>query len=80
MDDEEYPYLEGIYKLDKDMFWGEVDSYIDNFEFEIEEDEEGNKVEVTDEQINTYIDEYFGFVEDADRKEIIKQLKEYVYE
>jgi hypothetical protein len=82
VDDEEYPYLEGIYKIDKEMFWSEVDSYIDNFEFENdkEEDEEGNKLPYSDKLMENYINDYFDFVEDKDKEEIIKQLKESVNE
>ena len=80
-DDNEYPYLEGIYLLDKDMFWSEVDYYVDNFEceHEREEDEDGNKIPYPESLIEEYVDEYFGFVEEKDKQEIIKQLKESVY-
>lgn len=80
VDDDEYPYLEGIYKLDREMFWSEVESYIDNFECENnkEQDENGNELPYPDELMENYINEYFDFVEENDRKEIINQLKEQV--
>jgi len=82
VDDNEYGYLEGIYLIDKEMFWSEVDGHCDNFFCENEngEDEEGNPIPITDEKINEYIDGYFDFVEDEDRQEIFKQFKDYINE
>lgn len=80
VDDNEYGYMQGIYLLDKEMFWSEVVSYIDNFkcEHEQDEDENGNKIPYSDGLMEEYANKYFGFVEDEDKQEIIKQLKQYV--
>jgi len=82
VDDNEYGYLEGIYLIDKEMFWSEVDGHCDNFLCENEngEDEEGNPIPITDEKINEYIDDYFNFVGYKDRQEIFKQFKDYINE
>ncbi len=82
IDDEEYEYLLGLYTLDKDMFWSEVDSIIDNFECENdkEEDEEGNELPYDDQLLKDYVEEHFHFVEETDKEEILTQLKEYVNE
>jgi hypothetical protein len=79
VDDNEYPYLEGIYLLDKEMFWGEVESYIDNFECENdrEEDEEGNELPYDEMLMLDYVNEHFDFVTKEDKDEIFKQLKEW---
>jgi hypothetical protein len=57
VDDEEYPYLEGLYKLDNEEFWYQVD---DNMEFYIEEHETLDKIKSN----------LFHFLNDSDRTEL----------
>ena len=80
VDDNEYEYMQGIYLLDKDMFWGEVDSIIDSFEDtnEKEEDEDGNELPYDDQLIEEYVEEQFPFVDETDKQQIINDLKERV--
>lgn len=79
VDDDEYPYLEGMYKLDKEMFWSEVNSHIEYFKDEhLIIDEEGNCPPVEDDKINEYLDSNFGFIDDNDREDIFKQFKQEV--
>ena len=56
-----YPYYEGIYKMDSDWFFHELESYFEC----VHDDEE----EVTEE----YIDSTFPFVSKEDREEIIEK-------
>jgi hypothetical protein len=78
VDDSEYPYLEGIYLLDKELFWGsEVDSMIDSARYEMTSDDEDDEVKTIDEaKIIEYVNENFGFVTDEDKETIINQFKE----
>ena len=78
VDDSEYPYLEGIYILDKELFWGsEVDSMIDSARYEMTSDDEDDEVKTIDEaKIIEYVNENFGFVTDEDKETIINQFKE----
>jgi hypothetical protein len=64
-DDTEYSYTEGIYFLDKDMFWGEVESTIDNY---LDEDEPKTAEE--------FADNHFGYVSEEDKKEIMEMYEE----
>ena len=79
VDDNEFPYLEGIHKVDKEMFWSEVEGYCDSFKDEHQEYDEDNKpLPIPDEKINEYISDILHFVEDDERNEIFEQFKEYV--
>ena len=81
VDDAEYEYYEGIYNIDKDMFWGEVESHCDNFFIENDEmDEDDNPIPIPDEKITEYVEEYFPFVTEEDKEYIIKQFKDYINE
>ena len=64
-DDEEYGYLEGLYILDKDQFWGEVEYYIDSYG---ENDEDS---------VEKYVEETFPFITEEDKKDIINQINEH---
>jgi hypothetical protein len=82
VDDEEYPYLEGLYKLDTDGFWSEVESYVDNVrdditsqQDDVDEDEE-NESKIEEPLIREYVEEHFGFVTDKDKETIFTQLNE----
>jgi hypothetical protein len=81
VDDSEYPYLEGIYILDKELFWNsELESMIDSARDEItsdDEDDDSDVVKKIDEaKIVEYVNENFSFVTDEDKETIIKQFKE----
>jgi hypothetical protein len=81
VDDSEYPYLEGIYLLDKELFWNsELESMIDSARDEItsdDEDDDSDVVKKIDEvKIVEYVNENFSFVTDEDKETIIKQFKE----
>ena len=80
VDDSEYPYLEGIYLLYKDLFWNsELESIIDSARDEITSDDEEDEDEdrkIDDAKIIEYVNENFGFVTDEDKETIIKQFKE----
>jgi hypothetical protein len=81
VDDSEYPYLEGIYLLDKELFWNsELESMIDSARDEItsddEEDEDDVVKKIDEVKIVEYVNENFSFVTDEDKETIIKQFKE----
>jgi hypothetical protein len=78
VDDSEYPYLEGIYHLDKELFWdSELESMIDSARDELTSDDEDDEVKTIDEaKIVEYVNENFDFVTDEDKERIIKQFKE----
>jgi hypothetical protein len=65
-DDSEYGYLEGLYILDKELFWSEVDYYVDSYG----EDEEEKTME-------EYVEETFPFITEEDKKTIVEQIKEH---
>ena len=64
-DDTEYSYTEGIYFLDKDMFWSEVESTIDSH---LDEDNPKTAEE--------FADDYFTYVDEEDKKEIMEMYEE----
>ena len=65
-DDSEYGYLEGLYILDKELFWSEVDYYIDSYGENEEEDQ----------SVEDYVEDIFPFITDEDKKSIVEQLNE----
>jgi hypothetical protein len=76
VDDSEYPYLEGIYLLDKELFWNsELESMIDSARYElVDEDDEVKTIDEA--KIVEYVNDNFDFVTDEDKETIIKQFKE----
>jgi hypothetical protein len=64
-DDTEYGYLEGLYILDNDLFWSEVDYYVDSYG---ENDEDS---------VEKYVEETFPFITEGDKKSIIEQINEH---
>lgn len=64
-DDTEYGYLEGLYILDNDLFWSEVDYYVDSYG---ENDEDS---------VEKYVEEIFPFITEGDKKSIIEQINEH---
>jgi hypothetical protein len=64
-DDTEYGYLEGLYILDNDLFWSEVEYYVDAYG---ENDEDS---------VENYVDELFPFITNEDKKSIIEQINEH---
>ena len=59
-EEEDYGYAEGLYHLDKEMFWGEVESMIESY---IDE-EDGSAEE--------FVTEHYAYVSEEDKKEIIE--------
>ena len=63
-EEEDYGYAEGLYHLDKEMFWGEVESMIESY---IDE-EDGSAEE--------FVTEHYAYVSEEDKKEIIELYNE----
>ncbi len=66
VEEEDYRYEEGIYVLQNDYFWENLDS---NFEYYADS-------EMTAEEVR----DHYGFVSDEDKAEIIKMYEEYLKE
>lgn len=63
-EEEDYCYAEGLYHLDKEMFWNEVDSMIDSYL----DEEEGN--------VEEFVNDHYSYVSEEDRKEIMEMYEE----
>jgi signal peptidase I len=66
VEEEDYRYEEGIYVLQNDYFWENLDS---NFEYYADS-------EMTAEEVR----DHYGFVSDEDKTEIVKMYEEYLKE
>ena len=62
-EEEDYGYSEGLYNLDIDGFWGEVESMVDSYY-----DEEGSAEE--------FVEDNYSYVSEEDKKEIIEMFNE----
>lgn len=63
-DDECYSFREGLYYLDKESFW-----------YEVESDIEWHKDEDDDKSNEEFVEETYSFVSDEDKEEILKLFK-----
>jgi len=62
-EEEDYGYSEGLYNLDIDGFWGEVESMVDSYY-----DEEGSAEE--------FVEDHYSYVSEEHKKEIIEMFNE----
>lgn len=62
-EEEDYGYSEGLYVLDKDGFWGEVESMIDSY---LDEEESAKQ----------FVEDHYPYVSKEDKKEIIEMYNE----
>jgi hypothetical protein len=86
MDDNEFPYMEGMYMYDKEGFWCEVESNIENELEEVDIDELPTEiakfyqdVEVGEPPVDSLLARIlneFNYVTTEDRKEIENLIKE----
>ena len=63
-DEEDYGYSEGLYRLDIDGFWGEVESMVDSYCCE-----EDNSAE-------EFVEDHYSYVSEEHKKEIIEMFNE----
>jgi hypothetical protein len=63
VNDSEYEYKEGLYKLSNEEFWSEMES---NIEYAVEEDID----------VDEFIEEYKAYVSEKDVKDIITMFNE----
>ena len=63
-EEEDYGYSEGLYHLDIDGFWGEVESMIDSYL----DEEEGSAEE--------FVNDHYPYVSEEHKKEIIEMYNE----
>jgi hypothetical protein len=63
-DEEDYGYSEGLYHLDIDGFWGEVESMVDSYCCEEEKSAE------------EFVEDNYSYVSEEDKKEIIEMFNE----
>ena len=63
-EEEDYGYSEGLYHLDIDGFWGEVESMVDSYCCEEEKSAE------------EFVEDNYSYVSEEDKKEIIELYNE----
>lgn len=63
-EEEDYGYSEGLYHLDIEGFWGEVESMVDSYL----DEEEGNAEE--------FVNDHYPYVSEEHKKEIIEMYNE----
>lgn len=79
VDDNCYDYFQGLYLLDNESFWSEVE-YITDCAYENISVQVNGDEKITDEVIKNYTTNYFAFVEESDMESIIELTKQKVYE